>query len=548
MAIIPLDMTGSPCVYDYIYSDAFVTGIIGPLGSGKSFGSCAKVMRHASEQRKSDNGYRRSRVGVIRNTYGELKSTTIKTWNECFKGKKLPPVKIGAAPIQQHIIIHPTDHAPGLDLEVLFLALDKEDDIGKLKSLDLSFAWLNEASELPRGIIDMVTGRVGRFPGKDEGWATWAGVFWDTNAADERAWTEEADEGAAPEIRVTLPDGSEFVADWQVIRQPPAMLEVGTDFQITEPGHHRMGEQLQQNECIQAAGRYWAPNDKPDVHGEGAAENLNNLRPGYYHQQVSKKLLPWLRRYAQAKRIYLVPGKPWVPEFSQTTMVRPLSYDPNLDLLVGIDAGGGTLNPAAVWAQVGMLGDWRILKELVIADIGLDAFCDAVLREHAKDFQNAPIRAVYVDPAARQRDQIYKVVVGDHMRSKGLPVQYAPSNDPDVRRNALASPMGRLVPLPNGESIPGFLVDPSCKWLIGGLAGRWCRRKLKTSGENYADRPEKNEWSHPGDACSYVTSGGGEYRTLKHGAAPGQNPNSMTARARRGESLQIQFDHSGLFD
>jgi hypothetical protein len=43
----------------------------------------------------------------------------------------------------------------GLELEVLFLALDRPDDVKKLKSLELTGAWLNEASELEQAVLDM---------------------------------------------------------------------------------------------------------------------------------------------------------------------------------------------------------------------------------------------------------------------------------------------------------------------------------------------------------------------------------------------------------
>jgi hypothetical protein len=39
-------------------------------------------------------------------------------------------------------------------LRVLFMALDREDDASKLLSLELSFAWINEAREVPKGIVD----------------------------------------------------------------------------------------------------------------------------------------------------------------------------------------------------------------------------------------------------------------------------------------------------------------------------------------------------------------------------------------------------------
>ena len=52
----------------------------------------------------------------------------------------------------------------GVELEVMFIALDRPDDLRKLLSLELTGAWINEAREIPKAILDGLTARVGRFP------------------------------------------------------------------------------------------------------------------------------------------------------------------------------------------------------------------------------------------------------------------------------------------------------------------------------------------------------------------------------------------------
>ena len=510
------DLSGSRTVYDYLMSDAFVSGITGPVGSGKSVGSCLKILRHASSYPIDRNGFRRSRCAVIRNTYPELKTTTVKTWMDTFIGQQVPHI-VYSSPIRHHLVHPPVqfewvDFAkgeyrghPGLDLEVLFMAMDTPKDVAHLKSLDLSFAWINEGSEVVPAVIDMLTARVGRYPKpSDMSGEPWVGIFYDTNASDETVWTEETEANGAPEVIVTLPDGSEFTAAWAFFRQEGAVLEVAGD-RIAEPGHSRQGETIDPNQVMFAAGRGWVVNP--------LAENIGNLRRGYYNQQITNKSLDWIQRFLQAKRVYIADGKPWVPEFSQMTMVRSLRVDPQLPLLVGMDAGGGTLNPSAVWGQIGTFGDWRMLSELVIEDIGIDRFVDAMIRHHQQKFRGIPMEAVFADPAANKRDEVYETKVEDFLRSKGLPVQLAPSNDINVRRQALARPMGRGMTLPGtGEFIPGFLVDPSCKTLIAALSGKWYRAFLnRGGGQQVKDKPEKNHpYSDVGDACSYLCLGGGE--------------------------------------
>ena len=49
-------------------SDAFVRGVRGPVGGGKTTGCCQEIMRRAREQKPGPDGKRRTRWAVIRNT------------------------------------------------------------------------------------------------------------------------------------------------------------------------------------------------------------------------------------------------------------------------------------------------------------------------------------------------------------------------------------------------------------------------------------------------------------------------------------------------
>ena len=70
--------------------------------------------------------------------------------------------------------------------EVLFRALDRPADVKKLLSLELTGAWVNEAREVPKAIIDGLQGRVGRYPSMREGGCTWSGLMMDTNPPPDR--------------------------------------------------------------------------------------------------------------------------------------------------------------------------------------------------------------------------------------------------------------------------------------------------------------------------------------------------------------------------
>ena len=80
-----LDFSTSPTVWKFLKDDSFVRGLIGPVGSGKSYACCAEVFKRAVQQKPSPrDGIRYSRFVVVRNSYPMLKTTTIKTWLELF--------------------------------------------------------------------------------------------------------------------------------------------------------------------------------------------------------------------------------------------------------------------------------------------------------------------------------------------------------------------------------------------------------------------------------------------------------------------------------
>ena len=138
---LKLDFSSAPTVAGFFNSDAFVRGLMGPVGSGKSYACCAEIFRRAVQQRPSPrDGIKYSRFAIVRNTHPMLRTTTLKTWLELLPEAMWGPVKY-APPITHHIKLPPRDGAAGIDMEVIFLALDDPKDVRKVLSLELTGAW-----------------------------------------------------------------------------------------------------------------------------------------------------------------------------------------------------------------------------------------------------------------------------------------------------------------------------------------------------------------------------------------------------------------------
>ena len=86
-----------------------------------------------------------------------------------------------------------------IDCEVLFRSLDRPEDIKKLLSLELTGAYINEAREVPKQVLDMLSSRVGRYPSPAQGGATWFGIWMDTNPWHAGHWGARYFESAPAE-------------------------------------------------------------------------------------------------------------------------------------------------------------------------------------------------------------------------------------------------------------------------------------------------------------------------------------------------------------
>ena len=130
-----LDFSQSPTTWQFLNDDSFVRGLMGPVGSGKTYACLAEVMLRAVKQIPSPvDNVRYTRFAVIRNSYPELRTTTIKTWQELFPEHMWGEMR-WSPPITHHIKLPPREDTPGLDCEVIFLALDQPRDVRKLLSL-----------------------------------------------------------------------------------------------------------------------------------------------------------------------------------------------------------------------------------------------------------------------------------------------------------------------------------------------------------------------------------------------------------------------------
>ena len=455
--------------------DTFFRGIRGPVGSGKSVGCCIEVFRRALQQKPNKDGIRRSRWAIIRNTNPQLRTTTIKTWLDWF-----PEDDWG----RFHWSV-PYTHwikQADLELEVIFLALDRPEDVKKLLSLELTGIWINEAREVPKSIIDACTMRVGRFPSMRDGGPSWHGVIADTNAPEEDHWWPIMSGEVPIPDHIPLEQARMLVKpdNWSFYVQPAGMIE----------------EQNDNGSVVD-----YKPNNK--------AENAKNMLQSYYPNLIRGKTKSWIDVYVMNRLGSIQEGKPVYPSFLSETHIakEEIPIADGVPLYIGIDFG---LTPAAVFGQK-VRGRWFIQSEIVAIDMGIVRFAELLRQEIATRFGNLEVN-IFGDPAGDFRAQTDESTPFQILRGAGLKAFPAPSNSVDLRLESVSASLNKMV-----EGKPAFLIDRRCASLIKGFEGGYSYKRMEVSGERYADKPDKNMYSHIHDALQYLMLGAGEGRNLISG-------------------------------
>ena len=421
--------------------------LIGPFGTGKSSSAAYDVIMLQSKRVRPDrDGIRRSRFAVVRNTWPELRDTTLRTVMDWF-----PPSVFGAGVEGRAAYVQDRkSYMMRLDdreIELIFKPLESEADVRELLSLELTGAWVDEAREVVHAVVKGLLGRVGRYPAvKDFG-------------------------GDNP-----------FLSPVQVL--------LTTNYPSTEHWLYR---------------NFVAhPIEGYAIYEQDQVENAHNLRPGYYTdlEKDYSDRPDLLRTLVRGEWGVTVRGRLVYPEFDRTTHVATAPLLPTAiagaemgrPIIRGWDNTG--LSPACVITYLNTLGQWFWVREFCGSDEGIIDFATAVHTWCAETFPAGTEYRDIGDPAGKIRDSL-----------KGSPAQYIREATGisiedgiqgfKIRRESVA---GRLTRAVHGQ--PALLVDPGCTRVIDGFEGGYAYPEIGNTGIFRSD-PAKNEYSHIHDAGQY---------------------------------------------
>ncbi len=432
--------------------DSFVRLIMGPYGSGKSTWCINEIVRRACAMPIWSSGRRRSRWAIVRNTSGELQSTTLQTWLAWFGD--LGDIHRRQKPVLTYEHTFNDGHGV-VELELIFIALDREEDLRKIKSLEVTGAYINELSEVPQGALSHFKGRVNhRYPSRAFCDAPyWSGIIADTNPPSEDHWIYDSFE-------------KKKLDSYRIFKQPPGLVK-------------------------NADGK-WIAN--PDC------DNFVNLAGDYYTKLAEGQTEGFVKVYCL--------GQYGVVGFGKRVFVE---YNDDLHSQDDIVAIQGEkihlfwdfgLTPRCLVLQISDRGQLRALKEYVGDDMGIKTFAESiVIPSLPKDFPYNKVGYSDADPAGNHRSEIMEEMSSiGVLNDLGITTEAASTNDIEPRLNAVRYFLNRMV-----DGKPGFVLSRAgCPELRNGFVKGYVYKRVAISGEErYRNEPDKNMSSHIQDCLQY---------------------------------------------
>ena len=464
-------------------SPAKVKCVRGPTGSGKTVMSWMEIVRKTAElMPPMADGVVRARWVVIRNTYDELKSTTVATAVNWFG--KIHALTMHWSPPLEGMLRLATPKGHPMEIQLLFRAMDSPGAIDHLLGLEISGIYVNEAAQVSLNAIEQAMTRLGRYPAKDgDRVFPSLGVLMDTNPLDVANWWYRKER--------ECPEG------WEFFVQPPALLR------IVDP---ETNDVTYENNVGQDPA--FPPAENVENHNEGF--DYWRFQLGSSQEKIDRFVLnKWVAKKA---------GRPVYPEWSPEFHVakKPLEFSQNLPVIIGQDFGR---TPCAVIGQVGLDVQIRILREITSDNMGIADFVTQKLRPTlVNDFDFYRVKTFgFGDPAGADPTQVDDITCIETMNRLGINIIPAPvtpygqrgyHNSSVTRINNVSEVLNRRI-----GSAPAIIVDPSCKVLIGGFNGDYHYRRMRLDGAaeedaKYTDEPDKG---HPvsdvHDALQYFVCG-----------------------------------------
>ncbi|MBL4538336.1 MAG: hypothetical protein JKP96_06660 [Oceanicaulis sp.] len=510
---------GSPTLANYVQSigqngdlDPVTRRVLidicqGPVESGKTLGSIAKIYYEMCTMPRCKDGIRRSKWLIYRATYPELKETVVPDFLEWFPEAVYGEFSENSEPMTYKM------RFADVEAEVVFMALDptKESYKKKLRSFICTGAYGNELQFQSLELFNAVTQRTGRYPSRSRcpDYDRKKRHFGDLNAPESHEhWIlyMRGDTAIPPDMPADQAMAYKKPEGWAFYVQPEAVHEVmAPDGSLQGYVLNPMAENLQNM------------GDDPYIPALG----------GLTRDQIDRDY----RNVTRARKS----GAMRYPGFSRERHVSKsaLIPDPRHPIIMGAD--GGASPAVTFWQKID--GQWRGLGVLTKTNLTTTEFAPMVVDYISERFpfvldEDGPGLIAWGDPNLGWQAEQGAPSVQVYAKN-GIDMQTQWAKDrPKVRHET-----GRrlLSEFPDGRPRV-ILCGVHARKLIPCFENATMRTRKIPGSEVIVEEIVKNNWSHPVEATEYAWCGGGEAReTLNNPNRPKRSgPINTTGQRGRG--------------
>jgi hypothetical protein len=431
-----------------------------------------ECLKRAREQAPDEDGVRRTRIAIVRNTIGEVRRTTLESifqWS--------PPGRAGKY-LKHDNIYHLGMNRQGfldrwilpdntrVHCQAVMFGLDRPDQQQKLLSFEPTFTWINEFCEIPFQIFTALVSRQGRFPGGNK--TTWDGIIMDSNMFDPRS-------------------------PWYDLFYKPLTEEVKEEMR-------KIGKEASQPQLFVQPGGLTPEAENIENLPGASPENPMGGRAYYLRMLATNPDKNWVDRYVNAKFTFIMDGTPVYDEYYNDAFhYSDSNLEPVKDIAIGVGIDFG-LTPAAIFGQLLPNGQWQILDEICLKNMAADGLARAIKQRMLENGWDNDL-VLWCDPAGAKRSEADMNTPFKVLRSEGFKVNKSPIEKTLPRIDCVRSALSRTI-----AGAPAFRLSRRCQMLRTGFLGgyRWNTKQGETIVYTKNPEPIKNEYSHPHDGLQYL--------------------------------------------
>ncbi|MGE0698290.1 MAG: hypothetical protein AB7O57_04270 [Hyphomicrobiaceae bacterium] len=464
-----------------------VKALLGPVGGGKSVACVYDSVRRPSLMPPCNDGIIRYRRAICGTTYGQLERNLYPTWKRWLPedGGAFTPVaewKGGGGRSAVHRLeweVLRGNRLVVVQAEYVFAAVGDLAVEEFMRGFEPTDFWLYEVDQQPEAMIDIGITRLGRYP-------------------------------------ATSQDGEPDALPWNAPFTPMIVCD------LNAPDVDSWFYQKFEEDPPKSFSLYKQPSGVSP-----RAENLKNLRPGYYQDQIdSLSKRPGGRhlvtRMVHARYAPSAAGEPvYADEYSDDLHLSPVDLVAAKDVPLVLCFDQGLGQPACLGLQFMPTGATHVLFEVVPGRMSARRFAETVRREIEQVCPGIPLAEVhYADPAGftgadtEDGELAWAEIVSAEL---GIEIVPAETNEIDVRHTVVVDEL---------LSRPGLYVSRRCKMLRKGFVSHYMYEK-RPQEKSQNKKPVKNLWANPHDALQYGLLG----KKGRYGAIRG--PRDARAPERR---------------